>query len=169
MATVYIQLPPQAWIPDATLPPQHNVVDGTNYPVAGINFDAATVGGELVFATFRAVNYGSGNLTVDIEWYADTATSGDVVWGAAIAAITPNTDTQDIETDALATEATVTGTHLGTTGQRLHRATITVSSIDGIAADDYVTIRLRRLSDDAADTMTGDAVMTMATVSYSDV
>lgn len=141
-------------------------VNGTNYPVTGAAFDAAA--DESAFFKFRAVRYGSGNLTVDIDWYADTASSGDVVFGAAIAAITPNTDTQDIETDALATENTVTDSHIGTTGQREHRATITVSNLDSLAADDFVTLRIRRIGSSGSDTLTGDAIVTLVGVSYSD-
>lgn len=139
--------------------------NGTTIPVRGLAFDPDTE--EAAFFRFLAVSYGSGNLTVTVDWYADTASSGDVIWGAALAAITPDADTQDVETDGLATAATVTDTHLGTTGQRLHRVTITVSSLDSLAADDDVTLRIYRDADDAADTMTGDAVLVRLTVSYS--
>lgn len=143
-----------------------HVVDGTNFPIPSIAFDAD--GDKEAYLDFRAVNYGFGNLTVDIDWYADTASSGDIVLGAAIGAITPNTDSQDIEADALATENTVTDSHLGTTNKRLHRATITVSNLDSLAADDDVVMRIRRIGSSGSDTMAGDALVTKVTVSYSD-
>jgi hypothetical protein len=136
--------------------------NGTNIPVSGYAFDAATA--ETLFFRFRASDYVSGNIAVDLDWYADTASSGAVMWGAQIAAITPNTDTQDIETDALATQATVTTTHLGTTGQRLHRSTITISSLDSIATDDNVVLAIQRVAANAADTMAGDAILVYVTV-----
>jgi hypothetical protein len=136
--------------------------NGTNIPVNGYAFDAAAI--ESIFFRFRASGYTSGNITVDLDWYADTASSGAVMWGAQIAAITPNTDTQDIETDALATQNTVTTTHLGTTGQRLHRSTITVSNLDSIAADDQVVLCIQRVATNGADTMTGDAILTYVTI-----
>lgn len=136
--------------------------NGTNIPVSGYAFDAAAI--ENIFFRFRATDYTSGNIAVDLEWYADTATTGAVMWGAQIAAITPNTDTQDIETDALATVATVTTTHLGTTGQRLHRSTITISSLDSIATDDNVVLCISRQATNAADTMAGDAVLVYVTI-----
>ena len=142
---------------------RHN---GTNIPVAGYAFDAATE--EAIFFDFRATRYGSGNLTVDVDWYSTAATSGAVMWGAQIAAITPTTDTQDVETDALATVATTTTSHPGTTTQRLLRTSITVSSLDSLAADDDVRIRISRVAANAADTMTGDVIATRVTVSYSD-
>src|SRR3990167_8656729 len=92
--------------------------NGTNIPVLGLLYDPAT--DEAAFWDFIAHNYGSGNLTLDIYWYADSADSGDVVWEAQIAAITPNADSQDVETDTLAAANTVTDSHLGTTRQREH-------------------------------------------------
>ncbi|HEU4895118.1 MAG TPA: hypothetical protein VFT85_04715 [Acidimicrobiia bacterium] len=151
-------------VPSVTFPEMAEA--GSNIGVFSLKFDATT--DEACQFTFDATNYGSGNLTIDIFWFADTASSGDVVWGAAIAAITPNTDTQDIETDSWATENTVTDSHLGTTGQRLHLATITVSNLDSLAARDYVALRIRRLGSNGSDTMSGDAQLVRVTVSYSD-
>lgn len=166
MATVTQQFNPAAGIFRTTAFPQIVQANGTNIPVRGLAFDAST--DEAVFFVFRAVSYGSGNLTVTLDWYADTASSGDVVWSAAIAAITPDTDTQDIETDSLATANTVTDSHLGTTNQRLHRASITVSNLDSLAADDYVVLQILRDADNGSDSLTGDAVLVRVTVSYSD-
>jgi hypothetical protein len=160
-----LQFFPDAAEPIGTVFPQFDIIAGTNFPVSVLKFDAAA--DEAVCWKFRASGYTRGNLTIDTEWYADTASSGDVVWGAAIAAITPNTDTQDVETDAFATENTFTDSHLGTTGQRVHRATITVSNLDSLAADDDVWIRIRRVGSNGSDTMTGDACLTQITVSYS--
>lgn len=140
------------------------VKNGTNFPVSGLAYDAAT--DEAAFWEFRAVSYASGNVSVAIDWYADTASSGNIVWAVQLAAITPDTDSGDVETKALATANTVTDSHLGTTGQRLHRATVTVSNLDSLAADDAVWIRIARDADNASDTMTGDAILVGATVSY---
>jgi hypothetical protein len=142
------------------------VKNGTNFPAVGLAFDAAS--DEAAFWMWRAVSYGSGNLTIDLDWYADTATSGDVIFEAQIAAITPNTDTQDVETDSLATANSVTDTHLGTTGQRLHRCSITVSNLDSLAANDDVWLRIARDANNASDTLTGDAVLVGISVSYTD-
>lgn len=165
MATVYLQLEVgAAQFQSSTFPAF--VKNGTNFPVTGLAYDAATA--ESAYWMFRAISYGSGNVTVACDWYADTATSGDVIWGAQLAAITPDTDTQDVESKSLATANTVTDTHLGTTGQRLHRASITVSNLDSIAANDDVWIRVYRDAAAGGDTMTGDAVLVGVTVSYSD-
>lgn len=163
MATVYIPLNPG----DAALPTTNPAApvqpQGTNFPVPGLAYDATTQ--ETAYFYFPALSYGSGNVSVEVQWYADTATSGTVTFGASLACITPNTDTQDIETKAFATENTATDTHLGTTAQRLMSFTITVTNLDSITAGDWVALRLRR---DMSDTMTGDAVVSRVIVSYSD-
>jgi hypothetical protein len=166
VATITQEFTPDAAIFRTTTFPAIVQANGTNIPVRGLAFDAATE--EACFFRFIATGYGSGNLTVTFYWYADTASTGDVIWGAAIAAITSNTDTQDIETDALATAATSTDTHLGTTGQRLHNIAVTVSSLDSLAVGDNVYIRVYRDADAAGDTMAGDAILVGLTVAYSD-
>ena len=165
MATVTQQLDPTAATFLTSAFPQL-VRNGTNFPATGLAYDAAT--DEAAFWLVRAISYGSGNVTVTIDWYADTATSGDVVWEVQLAAITPDTDTQDVETKSLATANTVTDTHLGTTGQRLHRATVTVSNLDSLAANDDVWVRVARDANNASDTLTGDAIIVLAAMAYSD-
>jgi hypothetical protein len=165
MAVVYQQLDVGAAQFLSTSFPQP-LKNGTNFPVYALFFDAAAT--ENAYWMLRAITYGSGNLTVDLDWYADTATSGVVRWGVAIAAITPDTDSQDVETDSLATAQTADDTHLGTTGQRLHRCPVTVTNLDSIAAADDVWIKVYREGGNAADTLTGDAALVGVTVSYSD-
>lgn len=168
MATVKIQLLPEEAQFLAANFPSYSKVNGTNFPVSGLAYDATT--DEAAFWKFIADNYGSGNLTLTLLWYADSATSGNVVWEAQIAAITPDTDSQDIETDGLATLNFVQDTHLGTTGQRVHTCAITISNLDSIAAGDLVHIRIARDANgtSATDDMTGDAILVAAEVSYSD-
>lgn len=166
MATVtHSFLPEEAQYLASTFP-QYVKNNGTNFPVSSLAYDAAA--DEAAFFKFVATSYGSGNLTLTLFWYADTASSGDVVWGGAISAITPNSDSQDIETDGLATENTATDSHLGTTGQRLHSIDVTISNLDSIAAGDVVHLRIRRVGSNGSDTMSGDAQLVMATLSYSD-
>jgi hypothetical protein len=140
---------------------------GTNFPVIGLAFDAATAEG--AFWEFRATNYASGDVSVSVDWYADTATSGVVVWGAQVKAITPDTDTTDVETASLATAVTVSDTHLGTTAQRIQRAptiALTGASLDSLAAEDAVWIRVYRDAANGSDTLAGDALIVGVTVSY---
>jgi hypothetical protein len=141
--------------------------NGTNLPVTGLAFDTAT--SELCHWRRPALSYGSGNITATVYWYGDTATSGGVVWEIAIAAITPDTDTTDIETKAYATAQNAADTHLGTTAHRIMQCPVTVTNLDTVAANDWVSIRLARLTGNASDTMLGDAVMVGVAFTYSDV
>lgn len=166
MATVRQLLSPEEAQFLASAFPQPVKANGTNFPVSGLAFDAA--GTETAYFKRRLVSYGSGNLTLSISWYADTASSGVVRWSAAIACITLNTDSGDVETKAFATATDTDDTHLGTTGQRLHGHDITISNLDSAAAEDVVWIKLARLGGHANDTMTGDAIFVEAELSYSD-
>jgi hypothetical protein len=151
----------------ATAFPAYVKAEGSAAPVTGLAFDASTE--QAAFIRTRAINYGTGNWTVLVNWYADTGTSGGVSFGVSIAAITPNTDTQDIETKTFATETIFSDTHLGTTGQRDHDVAGSISNLDSVAADDYVSIKLARKTADAGDTMSGPCIVTMVDISYSDV
>lgn len=163
MATVVHVFGPRDALYPASNYAQFKSVAGTNFPVESLAFDAST--SETVYFLFRAVSYGSGNLTIRIRWYADTASSGDVIFLAALACITANTDTQDIETKAFGSTNSATDSHLGTTGQRLHEVTITLSNTDSIAADDWCVLSLAR---DISDTMSGDALVVEVGVEYAD-
>lgn len=140
---------------------------GSNITVQSYSFDAAGTEG-IQFRLPYVPAYGSGNITAKLLWYGDSATSGDVVWGVSIAALTTETDTQDVETDAWATENTVTDSHLGTTAQRVHTAQVTVSNLDSIATGDYLAVRVRRIGGNGSDTLTGDAQLIGVVLEWSD-
>lgn len=167
MATTFVELRPERAQFRSSSYPSLSRVDGTSNPVFGLAFDPSTI--QECFWRFSLQRYGSGNLTLDLYWYAATATTGVIRWGGSIACITADTDTQDITTKALATETTVDDTHLGTTGKRLHKCSITISNLDSIANGDIVQLRLRRVANNAADTMSGYGVLVAAVLSYSDV
>lgn len=166
MATVKRELHPEEAQFRAGSFPQYQRIVGSFFPLSVLSFDASTSEG----ATWKlaALNYGSGNLTLTVYWYADTATSGGVVWQTSIAAVTANTDTGDVQTKALASVNTAADTHLGTTGQRLHSVDVTITNLDSLAANDVVWLMLERLPGDASDTMTGDAHFVMGVLAYSD-
>lgn len=166
MADVRVDLEPEQAAFLASAFPQFDKANGTNFPVTGLRYDATTA--ESAFWKVDPFTYASGNPTLDLIWYAENATSGDVVWDAQIAAITPNTDSQDVTTKALTTANTVTDSHLGTTGKRVHLATITITNLDSVAAGDIVWVKITRDTGDAADTMANDAWLLQARLTYSD-
>lgn len=140
---------------------------GTNITVSSCSFDAASTEAVMWVVPYLQA-YGSGNITAKLLWYGDTATSGDVVWGVQVAALTPETDSQDIEADAWATQQTVTDSHLGTTAQRVHTASVTISNLDSVASGDYFAIRVDRIGGNGSDTMAGDAQLVGVVLEYSD-
>lgn len=168
MATIRHHLEARSGVPAKTNGAQHDVMDGTSFPVPVLAFDAATQ--ESAFFDFVASDYGSGDVTVDVFWYAASGTSGDVIFGAQLAAITPNTDSQDIEAKSFAAASTVTDTHLGTTAKRLHQCSITLtgSSLDAIASGDRVALKLYRDAAAGGDTIAADVLVTNIILSYSD-
>ncbi|MGC5009740.1 hypothetical protein ACLQ2R_03140 [Streptosporangium sp. DT93] len=166
MSTVKQLLLPEESIGAAATFAPVDVIQGTNFPVPRLLFDAAT--DEARHWKTTAFNFGSGSWTFDIIWYATNATTGTVRWEIAMAAVTPESDSQDIEAKAYATATTVDDAHLGTTSKRLHKATVVVSNTDSVAADDDVRIRLRRIGSNGADTLANDAAVVEVRVSYSD-
>lgn len=143
------------------------VVFGTNFPYAGVWFAGGSSDSKCYFLVDTSL-YISGNLTVDIFWVVDgSVTSGTVKFGARIAAITPDTDSQDISTKSFGTQATVIDTHLGTIAKRVHKATITISSLDSLAASDYCVMEIVRVASDITnDTITDGVIITQISVTY---
>lgn len=160
-----VPLTPSSAILPATTFCGRTTIDGTNFPVEVLQFDAAA--DEEAYWSFQIQNYTSGNLTLTVLWYADNASTGDVVFGGSISAINPNVSTQDIETDALATETTATDSHIGTTAKRLHSVLVTISNLDGLNDMDWLTLRFRRLGTNGSDTMANDANVVGLNLSYS--
>ena len=168
MATVAQYLAPEEAASGASAFPQYIKSSGTNFPVTGLAYDATAA--ETAYWKFQPINYGSGNITCDVIWYADTSTTSThgVTWQVAIAAITPGTDTTNVETKAFAT-AQSASTDLGSTNaQKLMKTTITISNLDSIAAVDEVWLSVNRLVSDANDDLTGDAILTSVRLAYSD-
>lgn len=171
MATVYLPLPIEAAIFRSAAFP--NIVQrpgigaGSPMPVRGLAFDAASQ--EEAFFLCRPQGIvAAGLLNLDIDWYADTASSGSVVWGAQVLAITPGVDTISFESLVLGTQLSVTDTHLGTTGKRLHRARIPNLDPASVANNDLLAVKLSRLASNGSDTMTGDAIVVALQLDYLD-
>jgi hypothetical protein len=167
MATVVVPLFPGPVERPTTNAPQPKYIAGSTTSRRVLAFDAATE--ETCFFVFRAARYASGNLTVRVRWSAASATSGVVQFGAAVGAITPDTDSTSLGSKVFGTAATVTDTHLGTNADRVMTTAVTVTSLDSIAADDHCFLKFYRDADDAADTMTGDCYVEAIDLEYSDV
>src|ERR1700754_616710 len=80
--------------------PEYVNAAGASFPVGAYAFDTTTV--ESVFFQFHITGYTSGNLTLVGDWYA-AATTGAVVFQAALAAMTSGTDSVAVTSKSLAT------------------------------------------------------------------
>lgn len=159
MATVAQVFEPKGFDLFTTNQPTLLLENGTTIPISGYNFTAT---GQVMYRRFSAVAYLSGNVTLRIRWYSQTgATTGNVRWDGAIAAITPG-DAQSVLTKALAT-ATNTTTSVGGTGRMINTTDVTISNLDSLAADDEVWLAITL----GAATMTLGAVLISAEVIYA--
>lgn len=112
-------------------------------------------------------DYSSGG-TLKLQFYMDSATSGNVVWSVSIQAVSPgdSIDMTSLDTDgegggwSIDTEAVP-----GTAGYP-DEASIS-PGMDSAAAGDYMVIHLKRDADHASDTATGDAILVAATLEYT--
>lgn len=147
--------------PDVTNTPELVYISGTNFPPTGYAFPQNTA--RAIYLQFRSLQYGGGNLTLQLTWYSRSgSTTGSVTWSAALAAISPG-DAQSVETKAFATAQTTT-TSVNATARGDTLSTITISNLDGLVNNDDCWIKILRTD----VSMVGDAVLIGADVSYSD-
>lgn len=167
MGTVRQYLAPEeALLPSSGFP--QYVKNGNTQPVTGLAFDASNI--EIAYWKFASFAYGSGPIACDLVWYADTSTTATqgVTWNVSIAAITPGVDVANVETKAFAAQ------HQGSTDlgsadpQRPMKTTIVISSVDNVAADDEVWLKVIRATSDAGDDLAGDAILVSVRLAYSD-
>lgn len=168
MGTVQQYLQPEEAVVLSANFARYTKADGTSFAVSGLAYTGSGTTAQEAYWKWSPINYGSGGLTVDIIWYAASGTSGDVAWGAGVAAITPTTDSQDVQTKAFDDTLLQSTSHLGTTARRLHKTTVSLASgdLDGMAIGDECWLRVLRSP--AVDTLAADAILTSVRISYSD-
>lgn len=153
-------------------PPSNGAIEdalsGSNFAIPVIRFPADSDRNRN-FDLGLIRGYGGGDLTVTLLFYADSASSGVARWRVRLAAITPDSDTQDIETKAFAAYTAVDKTHPGTTGQRELSVTFTITgaALDSLANGDHAWLDVQREGTHGNDTMTGDALLVGGDVTYS--
>lgn len=166
MPTVTQWLDPLAARMFTTIAPPELVQDnGTNFPVNSLAFD----GGSTIEAAFwevPVVNYGSGNITVLVDFFT-SATSNATVFQGAISVTTPS-DAQSLLTDAFATANAASAVTSNSTSNGPLRANITISNLDSIANADRMTFKLFRDPGNGGDTNTADAKVIGVWIQYSD-
>jgi len=161
MATTKMNLPIEAAGPGTSAIPAMVNTAGTNSPVPGYSFTIASV--QAIYWHFPIFYYGSGNLTLNLVWYASGGqTTGNVRWDSQIMAITPG-DAQSLETDAFAT-ATNTTTTVNGTARGPTKTQVTISNLDSLAEEDCVRLKLICNS----GTLASNPILTEAWLTFSD-
>ena len=133
-------------------PPSSNFATlDTRNSIAVLDFDASTQESAVFVGVIpESAILGSG-LSVRIHWMATSATSGNCVWGVQIERM--NTDE---DADSFGTAATATSTTNATSGI-ITTTSITITTIDSVAAGEPYRLKVYRDAAAAGDTMTGDA------------
>lgn len=171
MATATLNLPPVSGaLPDGSTGnagPAFARIQGTetnpkkHFVVA--DFDAAT--DEHLWWTFvMPQNYSSAPI-VRLLWMAN-ATTGSVVWGARLGAVTPSDVDTPIEHAAAAATTATTATNT-TEANRLNQTTITLANLDSVAAGDLVSLLVYRDADNGSDTVSVDARLISVSLDYT--
>jgi hypothetical protein len=142
---------PQSNEPPATVAALPN----TRNAIPLLDFDASTAW-SAVFGAFLPNNYAAGGINVTIVWMAASATSGNVVWLAAIER--DEAGGTDADADSFATAQTATGAANAASGVRTY-TTIALSNaqIDGLLKNEKYRLKITRDATNGSDTMTGNA------------
>jgi len=120
-----------------------------------IVFDDATAE-SVIFPNSVGSGYSGEDITVNIDWVAETATTGGVTWGVSFEA--NSTGGNDIDLDSFSAQQTGTDTTNATSGIITTTSiTLTQAQADAIAAGDYFRMELERVVTDGDDDMVGDA------------
>jgi len=147
---------------DVIYPPVNPAVASSRNGHPIISFDD-TVAENVTRKLTVSSNYSNTDISVDIDWVAETATTGGVTWGVEFERKAPGGT--DIDLDSFAAQKTGTSTTNGTSGI-ITRTTIilTQAEADAIQALDSYRIRLQRVVGDVGDDMIGDAQVLKAGV-----
>lgn len=162
MATGTVLLPVSGAILDPTNPPQYNTEAGA--PKQLFDADAR----EYLYWIFRFpsdIDVAT-DPVLKIQYAMASATTGNVVWGCQIMAVTPGTDNQNIDVDSFDTENTDSIAVPAVAGYP-SELSLTLTNRDNLAAGDYFKAKFGRVATDGSDTATGDAELIAASIEYT--
>lgn len=127
----------------------------TRNSIAVLDFDSATAESAVFVGIIpEAADFTTG-LTVRIIWMTSPATSGNVIWTAALERGNTDLDADSFATGLDSAAAAANGTSgIVTTTSINHNGT---TEIDSIVAGEFFRLKITRKAADASDTMTGDA------------
>lgn len=118
----------------------------------------------VIFEDTISRDYLLGTMTVDIDWVARSATTGNARWGVSFERLASGL--QDIDVDGFAAVRVTTSPASGTSGVITRSSiTFTQAQADSIAAGEAFRLRLIREASNAGDTVVGDAQVLRVQVS----
>lgn len=152
MATRFVFTPEAAHYPATNFPA---LTLSNRRPV--LAFDAAT--DETAYWTGVAPAGITGTITVVITYAMASATSGNIIWEAAIEAISDGDSTDTDATTSFDTANSSGALAVPGTAGYIDQASITMTNADSIVAADYFRLAVNRDANAAGDTATGDALL----------
>lgn len=127
-------------------------------------FDASTE--EQIMWSFRMpADYASAPV-LKAQYKMASATSGNVIMEARIAAVSDG-DATDVDAKGFAAANTSATTAVPGTAGHLDEISITMTNADSLAAGDYVVLYLNRDAGNGSDTATGDLELVAASIQYT--
>lgn len=110
----------------------------------------------VIFEGIMSEDYLLGTMTVDIDWVARSATTGNARWGVSFERLASGL--QDIDVDGFAAVRVTTSPASATNGVITRSSiTFTQAQADSIAAGEAFRLKLTREASNAGDTVVGDA------------
>jgi hypothetical protein len=122
-----------------------------------LDFDASSAE-SAVFTFVLPTDYSGAGITVMLYWAGTSATSGNVMWQAALEAAAAGS--QDTDSDGFATAQAFSAAAANGTSGVLTKSSLNISNganMDSIAAGDMFRLKITRDAANGSDTMTGDA------------
>jgi hypothetical protein len=148
------------WRPQQAVPIQKSgaeLIDRNGYKALAFD-DSATE-----YAIFDGVidaRKAGANYKLEIVWAADNVATGNVMWQVEFARGTANGSGFDLDENNFAAAVGFSAAAApGAAGRIVYTnsGNISNANADGIAADEFLRIRIARLGGNASDTMVGDA------------
>ncbi len=147
-----------------TIMPLQNQGQGSGYATVDrrnnhwlLDFDDTTEE-SAIFAGILPRNYAGGGLTIYVHYAMSSATTGNVIWTAAIERV--GDGQQDIDSDGFAAAQSSGAVAVPGTSGHVDICTIAFTNgtqMDSLAVGEGFRLKIARDADNASDTATGDA------------
>jgi len=128
------------------------------------SFDASTI--ERIMWSFRMPADYNNTPVLKVQFKMTSATTGNVVIGGRVAAYTAGVDSTDADAKAFAAVNTATVAVPATTAGKIGEGSISLTTNDSVAANDWVVIYLSREASNGSDTATGDCEVVAVSLEY---